>query len=115
MGRNFFTGGMMPSAELLSGFSRDLMVTHQYQWNGRHYERTAEAWLANLDQNRGKVLQILKSVYGVAESRRWLNRWRMFFLAVAELFGFASGEEWFVSHYLMERVEQSEFKVIPKN
>jgi cyclopropane-fatty-acyl-phospholipid synthase len=108
MGRHFFTGGLMPSADLFKHFNRDLKVTQQYQWSGRHYQRTGEAWLANLDQRRGEVLQILKAAYGVSEAKRWLNRWRMFFLAVAELFGFAHGEEWFVSHYLLERVARSE-------
>ena len=36
------------------------------------------------------------------EARRWFHRWRMFFLAVAELFGYANGNEWFVSHSLLQ-------------
>ncbi len=102
MGRYFFTGGIMPSAELLPCFNRDLQVTRQWTWNGKHYQRTAEAWLKNLDSHRELALEILKTAYGTAESRRWLQRWRMFFLAVAELFGYSAGEEWFVSHYLLE-------------
>jgi cyclopropane-fatty-acyl-phospholipid synthase len=104
MGRYFFTGGMMPSAQLLTQFERALQVTQQYHWNGKHYQRTAEAWLSNLDARRDEVLRILTTAYSAAEARRWFNRWRMFFLAVAELFGFAVGEEWFVSHYLMKPV-----------
>lgn len=104
MGRYFFAGGMMPSAQLLTQFDRALQVTQQYHWNGKHYQRTAEAWLANLDLRRFEILRILTAAYGAAEARRWFNRWRMFFLAVAELFGFAGGEEWFVSHYLMKPV-----------
>lgn len=104
MGRHFFTGGMMPSADLLPQFDRNLKVTQQDNWNGRHYRLTAEAWLSNLDARRGEVLQILTTAYGATAARRWLYRWRMFFLAVAELFGFAGGEEWFVSHYLMKPV-----------
>jgi cyclopropane-fatty-acyl-phospholipid synthase len=102
MGRHFFTGGIMPSADLLNQFNRDLTVSQQYSWSGRHYQRTAEAWLANLDARRDNILRILASIYGSTDARRWLNRWRMFFLAVSELFGFAGGEEWFVSHYVME-------------
>jgi len=101
MGRHFFTGGLMPSADLLRQFDRDLKVTRHWTWNGRHYQRTADAWLANLDAHRSDIMPILRAVYGVREARRWLNRWRMFFLAVAELFGAAGGEEWFVSHYLL--------------
>jgi cyclopropane-fatty-acyl-phospholipid synthase len=93
---------MMPSADLLRQFEHRMLVTRQWTWNGLHYQRTATAWLANLDERRDEVLAILRSAYGAADARRWLNRWRTFFLAVAELFGFKDGREWFVSHYLME-------------
>jgi cyclopropane-fatty-acyl-phospholipid synthase len=104
MGRYFFTGGIMPSANLLHQFNSEMHVTQQFQWNGRHYQRTAEAWLANLDNRHDEVLKILGATYGVSEARRWLNRWRMFFLAVEELFAFGQGDEWFVSHYLLSPV-----------
>ncbi len=101
MGRHFFTGGMMPSADLLRQFRRRMKVARQWTWNGRHYQRTARAWLANLDQRRDALVDVLRSAYGPAAGR-WFHRWRLFFLAVAELFGFAGGEEWFVSQYLMK-------------
>ncbi len=102
MGRYFFSGGMMPSAKLLMQFDRSLAVRRHWIWNGQHYQRTAEAWLANLDARRQQVLRILQTTYGNTDAARWLQRWRMFFLSVSELFGYAQGEEWFVSHYLLE-------------
>lgn len=103
MGRYFFTGGIMPCEHLLRRFDQHMQVTRQWNWNGRHYQRTSEAWLRNLDERRSDVLPILESCYGRSEARRWFHRWRMFFLAVAELFGYAGGEEWFVTHALLER------------
>lgn len=102
MGRNFFTGGIMPSDDLLPHFQDDLRLLQQWRWNGRHYEKTANAWLANLDARRSELLPVLAEVYGPSEARRWCERWRIFFLACAELFGYARGEEWGVSHYLFE-------------
>jgi cyclopropane-fatty-acyl-phospholipid synthase len=102
MGRYFFFGGIMPSRDLPRQFNRHLEVTSQWDWNGRHYQRTSEAWLENLDAHRSKILPILQATYGKANAGRWLHRWRVFFLAVAELFETGAGDEWFVSHYLME-------------
>lgn len=107
MGRYFFTGGMMPSADLLLQFQDDLRVIQRFTWQGGHYQRTAEAWLANLDARREEALVSLRQCYGAQDAHRWLQRWRVFFLSVAELFGMRQGEEWFVSHYLLERVNVS--------
>lgn len=102
MGKHFFTGGMMPSADLIKRFDDSLRVTRHWTWNGEHYKRTAGAWLDNFDTRQTEIIPILQSVYGIDDGRIWFHRWRIFFLAIQELFGFSSGEEWFVSHYLLE-------------
>jgi cyclopropane-fatty-acyl-phospholipid synthase len=99
MGRHFFTGGIMPSADLLPRFQEHLQLEEQWAVDGAHYARTAEAWLANLDARRGAVLPILAAAYGPRSAARWHNRWRLFFLACAECFGYEGGSEWQVAHY----------------
>ncbi|MHC5109126.1 MAG: SAM-dependent methyltransferase [Planctomycetota bacterium] len=98
MGRYFFTSGMMPSVDLLPAFQRDLDLDEKWFMNGTHYARTAEAWLENLDRHRNEVMPILEQVYG-RDAAKWLVRWRLFFMACAELFGYANGDEWGVAHY----------------
>jgi cyclopropane-fatty-acyl-phospholipid synthase len=103
MGRHFFTGGIMPSLDLFREFGAHLAVSATWEWNGRHYQQTAEAWLANYDRARDVVLPLLQRVHG-ADGRRQFHRWRLFLLAVAEMFGLYDGQEWLVAHYLLEPV-----------
>ncbi len=99
LGHHFFTGGMIPSDDLLFYFQDDLAVEKHWQVDGTHYQRTANAWLANLDRRRQEILPIMASVYGPRHAARWLQRWRIFFMACSELWGFNQGTEWLVSHY----------------
>ncbi len=103
MSRYFFSGGMMPSDDLPLFFQRDLNLLCRWRWDGTHYERTANAWLENLDRHEDAILSQFEPVYGERDSNFWLQRWRIFFMSCAELFGYNGGQEWFVSHYLFEK------------
>ncbi|MBA2543825.1 MAG: class I SAM-dependent methyltransferase [Deltaproteobacteria bacterium] len=98
MAREFFTGGIMPSAHLLHAFQADLAIEREWHLAGTHYARTAEAWYANLMAREAEAVNILGETYG-AEARKRFQRWRVFFLACAELFGYRNGREWIVAHY----------------
>jgi cyclopropane-fatty-acyl-phospholipid synthase len=103
MGRYFFTGGMMPSDDLLLYFQNRLILSDHWRLNGTHYQKTAEAWLKNMTVNREKILQVIEKVYGAGRKMKWFQRWRIFFMACSELWGFKKGNEWYVSHYLFEK------------
>jgi len=105
MGRHFFTGGIMPSLDLFDRFPRDLRVSERWTWDGSHYQRTAEAWLANLESRRDEAIAALQRA-GETDPRRQFHRWRLFFIACAELFGYRGGREWMVGHYLFEPARQ---------
>ena len=98
MGRHFFTGGIMPAADTLLWFQRDLALEQRWLLDGRHYMRTAEDWLRNQDAHRAELMPLLEGVYGEA-APWWFQRWRMFWMACAELFGYRGGNEWIVGHY----------------
>jgi len=103
MSQHFFSGGMMPSDDLALRFQDKLQLVNRWRWDGTHYEKTANAWLANMDARRNRVWPVLAATYDQASADQWFQRWRLFFMACAELFGFNRGQEWWVSHYLFER------------
>jgi len=98
MARYFFTGGLMPSADTLLWFQQDLVIEQQWRVSGMNYARTANAWLKNQDAHRAQIAPILQQAYG-AQAALWNQRWRMFWMACAELFAYRGGNEWLVGHY----------------
>jgi cyclopropane-fatty-acyl-phospholipid synthase len=105
MSQNFFTGGTMPSDDLLLYFANDFCVKQHWRVNGTHYEKTSNAWLKTMDDNwkNGQLQPVLRQAYGEGKEREWYVNWRLFYMACAELWGFNNGNEWIVSHYLFEK------------
>ncbi|HQR08635.1 MAG TPA: cyclopropane-fatty-acyl-phospholipid synthase family protein [Gemmatales bacterium] len=103
MANYFFTGGMMPSDRLFAQYQDHLRLIRQWRWSGTHYQRTSNAWLQRQDAHRSQIMPILEQVYGKKEAPRWFQRWRIFFMACAECFGYNQGNEWYISHYLFEK------------
>ena len=99
MAKYFFSGGMMPSDDLPLYFQDNLIVEDHWMLSGTHYEKTARHWLDNLDRNSQQAKIVLDSIYGQGQGKKWLVRWRLFFMACEVLFGYEKGCEWGVSHY----------------
>jgi len=102
MARYFFSGGTMPSTELLHYFSGNLRLENQWAVSGCHYKRTLEAWLIKMDEKKDEIWPIFKDTYG-DQAEKWWNYWRLFFISSAEFFGYNDGNEWFISHYLFSK------------
>jgi cyclopropane-fatty-acyl-phospholipid synthase len=103
MSRHFFSGGIMPSADLPLRFAESLGIVSRWHWSGTHYARTCNAWLNNMDTNEDAIMPILVGCYGEANASLWWQRWRIFFMACAELFDYDEGLEWYVGHYLFQK------------
>ena len=99
MGRNFFSGGIMPSHQLLLYFQKKLNIEMSWRFNGSHYEKTSLAWLNKMDSNKNEIMSIFIETYGADNASVWFQRWRIFFMACEVLFGYDNGREWGVSHY----------------
>ena len=105
MTRYFFSGGTMPSHDMLMHFQDDLRMVDSWRINGVHYSRTLEEWLVRQDRNRAAVLDLFRETYPAGEERKWFAYWRLFYLACSELFKYRNGTEWGVTHVLMEKPE----------
>ncbi|HXC05945.1 MAG TPA: cyclopropane-fatty-acyl-phospholipid synthase family protein [Bacteroidia bacterium] len=103
MSRYFFSGGIMPSDHLLLYFNKQVGIEKHWRVNGTHYQKTAEAWLCNMDHNRKEIMSLFETTYGKDQALKWWVYWRIFYMACAELWGYRQGEEWMVSHYLFHK------------
>ncbi|KAH8652332.1 methyltransferase [Xylariales sp. PMI_506] len=99
----FFTGGTMPSADLLLYFQGDLKIAKQWYVNGKHYSKTCEQWLSTMIANKKEIWPHLAETYGEQNASTWYNRWQIFYMACSELFAYEGGDTWGVSHYLFEK------------
>lgn len=103
MSKYFFTGGIMPSDDLLFYFNDDLKVANHWHVSGTHYQKTSEAWLERMDANKASIMPLFEATYGKDQAVKWWVFWRIFYMSCAELWGFNKGEEWIVSHYLFAK------------
>jgi cyclopropane-fatty-acyl-phospholipid synthase len=103
LSRHFFTGGMMPSDDLLGRVAAPFRVTAHHTISGTHYSRTARLWRENLESRRSEAMAVLRRTYG-RDAARWFQRWRLFYLACEELFGYDAGREWVVSHHTLRPI-----------
>jgi cyclopropane-fatty-acyl-phospholipid synthase len=103
MARHFFTGGQMPSHDLLIQFQERLSLVSDWKVSGTHYQKTAEGWLRNMDSHRREILPLFREAYGAGSALKWWAYWRVFYMICAELWGYRGGDEWIVSHYLFRK------------
>ena len=103
MAQHFFSGGVMPSYDLVTRLASPFAVEQQWQVGGMHYAKTCQAWLENLDAESEAIVGSFAADLSSAGARRQLARWRMFVMACEELFAYEQGSEWFVSHTRLRR------------
>jgi len=106
MSTHFFTGGTMPSADLLHYFQDDLRLQKQWWVSGKHYAKTCEDWLSKLTSSRKEIWPHLEETYGKENVAMWYYRWQIFYMACAELFAYQGGDTWGVSHYLFQKPDR---------
>ena len=99
LGKHFFSGGMMPSDNLILYFQDNITLENHWKCSGIHYKKSADAWLKNLDMYSDELMPLLENVYGKEDAMKWFHRWRMYFIALSEAFGSSNGQEWFSSQY----------------
>jgi len=96
---------MMPSLDLAPRVATELQLDQQWKISGEHYKKTSDAWLSNMNAHRPRVMALLESTYGKHQAKLWWYRWRIFFLACSELFGYDHGKVWPIGHYRFRKFE----------
>jgi cyclopropane-fatty-acyl-phospholipid synthase len=104
MSKYFFTGGVMPSDDLMFYFNDHLHVKKHWHVSGSHYGKTSEAWLSNMDKHKVEIMPLFEQTYGKEDATKWWVYWRIFYMSCAELWNYNDGNEWIVSHYLFHKV-----------
>jgi cyclopropane-fatty-acyl-phospholipid synthase len=104
MSKYFFTGGIMPSDDLLFYFADDFAVSKHWHVSGMHYSKTAEAWLENMNRHKAEIIPLFEKTYGKPNAAKWWMYWRVFYMACAELWKYNNGSEWLISHYVFTKI-----------
>ena len=92
----------MPSVNLLPCTAKLFKELNRWEINGVHYSKTLEAWLSKQDQQEDKIKEQFLNIYG-KDTKLWIQRWRLFYIACSELFAYNCGNEWLVMHYLLAK------------
>jgi cyclopropane-fatty-acyl-phospholipid synthase len=103
MAQTFFTGGTMPSDDLLLHYQEDFLLADHWRISGKHYAKTLRAWLEKMDRQISRIQEVLAETYGQDQMKRWWVNWRLFFLACEATWAYRGGREYIVSHYLFEK------------
>ncbi|NCG13340.1 MAG: methyltransferase domain-containing protein [Planctomycetia bacterium] len=103
MAQHFFSGGMMPSHHIFDRLDVPLSLESSWFVNGTHYQRTSDHWLEHMNTRKAEIMPILQSTYGSRLAKVWFQRWKIFFIACSELFGYQNCQQWGVSHFLLKK------------
>jgi len=103
MGRNYFTGGSMPSFDTFLYFQKHLAIQNTWMINGVHYSKTLEAWLDLLKEKESIISEIFAKEYGADKVTEHLNGWKLFYIMSSEAFKYNEGNDWCVAHYTFKR------------
>ena len=102
MGRNFFTGGTIPSTKLFQFFNDHLIIKDTWYLRGTEYGKTLNAWLHELHRKKKTAISIFKES-GYQDPNLEFEKWRMFYLMCSESFSYNNGRDWMVAYYLLRK------------